>query len=211
MADVEQVLREYIREHRSGGAADPLEYLERVDEGVDRRELEALIDAYLEHAPRAGFDREVFEASRAPAVVAAIEQELDARGTTWATLLPRLRAQAQIKRADLVARLAERLGVRGREDKVHRYYNAMEHEQLDPARISPRVFEALAGLVGTTADALRRAAPKPDDRLLQAAPPAFARSAPWETDADAVAAAPAPAASVSPPEWDDVDQLFRGG
>src|SRR3954453_843448 len=53
MSDVEQVLREDIREHRAGGDADPRAFLARVQARGDRLELEALIDAYLEHAPRA--------------------------------------------------------------------------------------------------------------------------------------------------------------
>src|SRR3954452_4649983 len=53
MSNVEQVLREYIREHRAGGDADPRAFLSRVQDDGDRLELEALIDAYLEHAPRA--------------------------------------------------------------------------------------------------------------------------------------------------------------
>src|SRR3954447_8768536 len=59
MSDVEQVLREYIREHRAGGDADPRAFLERVEDPGDRLELEALIDAYLEHAPRLHVDLSV--------------------------------------------------------------------------------------------------------------------------------------------------------
>src|SRR5437667_88545 len=50
MTDVDRLLREYIEEHRAGGEADPLAYVERL-EGTDRAELEALIDAYLARAP----------------------------------------------------------------------------------------------------------------------------------------------------------------
>ena len=49
---------------------------------------------------------------------------------SWRKVLPRLRMAARVKRDDLVAQLADRLGVPDREDKVARYYNAMEHEQL---------------------------------------------------------------------------------
>lgn len=207
MADVEQVLREYIREHRSGGEADPLVYLARVDEGVDRLELEALIDAYLEHAPRAEFDADAFAASAGPAVVAEIERALDTGSESWRVVLPRLRNQATLKREVLVERLAERLGVSGREKKVARYYNAMEHEQLDPAGISERVFEALAAIVNTSVDALKRSAPAPTHGVADA--PAFARLAPWEADEEAVAAAPP--ATAAQQVWDEVDELFRGG
>src|SRR3954466_14775975 len=69
MSDVEQVLREYIREHRAGGEADPLRFVARVDDPVDRRELEALIDAYLEHAPRASVAPAAMSAPAAEALV----------------------------------------------------------------------------------------------------------------------------------------------
>src|SRR4051812_34815041 len=143
MSDVEQVLREYIREHRAGGDADPREYLTRLDEGADRLELEALIDAYLERAPRASVSSPIVPSPAVEQVVNRIEFALDAPPETWRSLLPSLRMQARLKRGELVTRLAEALGLPGREDKVARYYNAMEHEQLDPSGISPRVFEAL--------------------------------------------------------------------
>jgi hypothetical protein len=206
MSDVEQVLRDYIREHRAGGEADPREFLDRVDERGEKLELEALIDAYLEHAPRADVLFGVAPAPAAEAVVDRIEQALDQPVQTWRALLPSLRMHARLKRSELVSRLAAALGVTGREDKVARYYNAMEHEQLDPDEISPRVFDALAALVHTTTDALRNAAPRP------APPPTasvlYARLAPWDADEDAVAASPAQAPEL---EWDEVDELFRGG
>jgi hypothetical protein len=210
MGDVEQVLRDYVREHRAGGEADPREYLTRVGDRGDRLALEALIDAYLENVPRAAVDASVTSAA-GEAVVDRVLDELGAPTQTWRVLLPSLRMQAKLKRDELVQRLAGALGVAGYEPKVARYYNAMEHEQLDPAGVSERVFSALASIVNTSVDALRRAAPQPPAGTIPDM--AFARSAPWETDSLATAA-PAPAASISPPskpEWDEVDQLFRGG
>lgn len=205
MSDVEQVLREYIREHRAGGDADPRRYLARVDDPTDRLELEALIDAYLEHAPRARVD--VSQLGGLERVVDRIEAELDAPVATWRTLLPQLRMNARLKRGELVERLTAALGLQGREQKVARYYNAMEHEQLDADGISPRVFDVLAGIVATTADVLRRAAPAPrvygiDDSAV------YARLAPWDADEEAVAAMPETAPDL---DWDEVDELFRGG
>lgn len=208
MSDVEQVLREYIREHRAGGDADPRVYLSRLDDRVDRLELEALIDAYLEHAPRARVDLATANDPVAEAVVDRVVAELDAPAT-WRVVLPRLRMNARLKRSELVARLAAALGLQGREAKVARYYNAMEHEQLEPDGISDRVYEALAGIVRVPVDAIRNAAPGTGPALLQAVDDAvFARLAPWDADADAVAAAPSQSPDL---DWDDVDELFRGG
>ena len=52
MSDVESVMREYVRRYEAGESADPSELLAEV-EGLDRRGLEALIDAYLASAASA--------------------------------------------------------------------------------------------------------------------------------------------------------------
>ena len=48
--DVQKLLSEYIAEHRAGGEADPIAYLDRADD-ADRPELTELIDAYLVRSP----------------------------------------------------------------------------------------------------------------------------------------------------------------
>src|SRR5256885_645476 len=51
MPDVERLLRSFIADFEADRSTRPQAYLEQVG-GTDRRELEALIDAYLERAPR---------------------------------------------------------------------------------------------------------------------------------------------------------------
>ena len=206
------MLRDYIREHRSGGEADPLAYLELV-EGADRRELEVLIDEYLARAPRQRFDPEDYERSRAPALVSQIERAFEGESGTWPALLPRLRMAAQLRRKELVRRLAEALGVPDREAKVERYYNAMEHGTLPAPGVSDRVLAALGSIVGESVESLRAAG----RALGPSAPPAaaaadavFARVAPWESDADAAAAESRERLAALEP-WDEVDELFCGG
>src|ERR1700712_4117311 len=114
MTDVQRLLEAFIAEDRAGGSADPAAYLARTS-GVERAELEALIDGYLARAPRRAFDRAAFEASPAAARVVA---SLAGSSGTWPALLPRLRDRARLKRDVLVARLAAELGVGGREAKV---------------------------------------------------------------------------------------------
>jgi hypothetical protein len=211
MTDVDRLLREYIEEHRAGGEADPLAYVERL-EGTDRAELEALIDAYLARAPGRDWDPEAYRGSPAEQVVAALTESLGGVSGSWPVLLPELRNRARIRRDELVGRLADALGVGGREEKVAYYYNQMEHGLLEPAGVSDRVLDALAAIVDTTRDALRRAGQR-------VAPPAaaegavFARTA--HPDADHLAAY-APRGQASPargagPERDEVDELFLGG
>ena len=206
MTDVNRLLEEFIAADRSG-VADPAQFLARVD-GLDRAELEALIDGYLARAPRRAFDRAAFEASPAAGVVAS----LAGSSGTWPALLPRLRHRARLKRTELVARLASELGVGGREAKVASYYHAMEQGALPSAGVSDRVLEALGRIVGESAAVLRAAgslAPPPPP----AAPAAFARRASPapEFAAPAAAAGGFAEAAAEPPPRDEVDELFTGG
>ena len=153
---VEHLLQQFIQADRAG-EADPLAYLERV-EGADRAELAALIDGYLARAPRRPFDREGFETSRARAVTEEVGRSLGGVSGEWPALLPRLRHRAKLRRAQVVANLAEALGAGGAQtDKVARYYHGMEQGTLPADGVSDRVRDALARIVGATAQELRDA------------------------------------------------------
>jgi hypothetical protein len=203
MTDLNELLKEYIEEHRAGGEADPLAYLERAS-GRERAQLEAMIDAYLRRAPRREWDPSAYERSPAPRIVESLGRSLGGQAGLWPSLLPRLRTSARIRRGELVAQLADRLGAGSKRDKVADYYNQMEQGRLPAAGVSDDVLEALGKIVGQTRESLRRAGravtpgePAPDEL------PAMTRVT---READE---APAPA----PPreEWDEVDRLFRGG
>lgn len=207
MSDVERLLADYIAEHRAGGEADPREHLTRASP-ADRRELAALIDAYLARAPRQAFDEAGFRGSSAERTVDELERAVAGQAGLWPALLPRLRDQAGVKRSELVERLAATLGVSDRQDKVAGYYHAMEQGLLPAQGVSDRVLRALGQIIGESAQALRQAGraltPPAEGRAVTAA--AFARRA-------YAAPAEAPPAGAQPPadaEWDEVDELFRG-
>jgi len=212
MSDVERLLHEYIAEHRAGGEADPLAYLERV-EGTDRAELAELLDAYLERAPGRDWDPVAYRGSAAERLVEGLDRSLRGQAGLWPSLLPRLRERARVRRADLVARLAEGLGVGDRQEKVAAYYHEMEQGQLASARVSGRVLEVLGGILGTSAEALREAGealgpagPSPSESAV------FARMArPSAEYQDEVRATARDRAEAQRVEWDEVDELFRGG
>jgi hypothetical protein len=209
MSDVERLLAEYKRAHRSGAASDPRPFLERVS-GTDREQLAGLIDAYLARAPRSRFDEAGFRDSPAMAVAESVQRSLSGAGGLWPALLPRLRTRARIRRADLVAELAARLGAQSQQAKVAGYYHQMEQGLLPASGVSDTVLDALGSIVGSTRDALRRAGELP-----AAGGPAaeggavFARRS-YLREPDALLAA-----GESTPEidagWDEVDRLFRGG
>jgi hypothetical protein len=201
MTDMHRLLEEFIAEDRSG-VADPALYLARVS-GVDRSELEALIDAYLARASRRAFDRAAFESSPARGVAAS----LAGSSGTWPALLPRLRHRAQLRRAEVVSRLAAALGAADREAKVAGYYHAMEQGTLPAAGVNDRVLEALGRIVGESTEVLRTAgqATHSPPRLGGAAFARVASPAPEFASPPAAAAPPAPRA-----ERDEIDDLFTG-
>lgn len=206
MTTVDDQFARFRAAYRSGEAADPRPFLDQLT-GPDRRELEALIDAFLASAPPRDYSPEAFAEFKQDPGRARLRRAVDARlAETWPALLPRLRAEARITRQTLVGRLAQALGVTGREEKVAAYYHRMEAGRLEPSGVSERVLEALGAIVGTSAERLRAAG-----RSVLPPPPAspgpvFARTA-------APAAPPAvdgPAA-VDREAPDDVDELFTGG
>jgi hypothetical protein len=199
MTDVDRLLEEFIASDRAG-VADPAVFLARVS-GIDRAELEALIDGYLARAPRRAFDRAAFSSSPALGVVAS----LAGSSGTWPALLPRLRDRAQLRRAEVVSRLAAALGAGDRESKVASYYHAMEQGTLPASGVSDRVLEALGRIVGESVEVLRAAG-----RATQSP-----QAAGGETFARVASPAPefaAPAAAASPRklERDEIDDLFAG-
>lgn len=208
MAEVDRLLRDYIARFESEGFADPREFLSEL-EGRDRTELAALIDGYLEHsAPPKDWDPEGFEGSLAQRAVTQLTEQ-------WAgDELPRelvaLRTERKLKRSELVAKLAEALEVSGKQEKVALYYHRMEHGLLPAEGISTRVFSALASLLGTSAEALRRAASPPGASEDAATFARLARPdvAKLETF-DALEGAPSPERKSE--DWDEVDRLFLGG
>jgi hypothetical protein len=209
MTDVERLLTEYKEAHR-GGEGDPRPFLERAS-GADRELLAALIESYLEEAPRRQFSSQVFLDSPAAPVAEAVERSLAGSAGLWPALLPRLRTQARLKRADLVHELAARLGAESKQEKVGSYYHQMEQGLLPAAGVSDTVLEALGRIVGVAAESLRRAGELPaagPPRMDEAA--VFARTTQAQPDAGAAAAAPRAPAPGPGDERDEVDRLFRG-
>src|SRR5690242_738873 len=75
MPDVDELLKQYIEDHRAGGEADPRGYLAQV-EGTDRSELAALIDAYLVRSPGQPWDEGAYTGSPAERVVESLRESL---------------------------------------------------------------------------------------------------------------------------------------
>jgi hypothetical protein len=205
MTDVDRLLGEYKKAHLSGDAPDPRPYLARAADPADRELLAALIDAYLSQAERRPFDAAAFASSQAATVAEEVQRSLAGAGGLWPALLPRLRTHARLRRAELVAELAARLGAQSQRDKVALYYHQMEQGLLPEKGVSDTVLDAIGKIVGYTGEALRKAGQMPAP-----GPPRTDEGAVFARATYGEPAASAEESERPAEEWDEVDRLFRG-
>jgi hypothetical protein len=210
MADLDRLLDELAADYEAGREVDPAALLDRADPD-QRQELAARIDSYLMTAPPRRWDPEAYEGSLAQQAVDRVYESIVAESGTWRELLPTLRDQAQIRRADLVSRLAAALGFTAapQVEKVGGYYNRMEHGQLRPAGVSARVIDALAEILGTEPGRIRAAGggAEPEGEGLAFARTAFPNAEFADTDMDA----PVERRAADEPGRDEIDALFLDG
>lgn len=154
MTLVQELFAEYVFAERDGNG-DPRPFLKRA-EPADREQLAEMIDSYLATAPGRKWDPDAFQGSRAQALTESLDRALNGVSGTWPVVLPSLRERAQIKRADLVRKLAEKLGFPDQRQVVGEYYHGMEYGTLDSAGVNGRVLDVLGDILGTGGDALRR-------------------------------------------------------
>jgi hypothetical protein len=212
MPELERLFTEFVERHLAGENPDPWSYIDQLP-GEEREKLEELIDAYFVGAPPRSWDADAYKGSSAERIADALDRSFRGQAGLWPAVLPRLRDRARLTRGALVERLAAALGVGARHEKVAAYYHEMEQGLLPSAGVSGRVLDVLAGIVGTSTEALRRAGePLSGKPPVDAAAASFARKA-----------MPAPPEYAAPPEameqreqdrkveWDEVDELFTGG
>jgi hypothetical protein len=212
MSDVQRLLGEYKRAHGDSADADPRPFLAQAT-GTDRELLAGLIDAYLEAAPRRELDAAALRASPAGAVAEGVQRSLEGQSGMWPSVLPRLRARARLRRAELVGQLAARLGAQAEEEKVALYYHQMEQGLLPERGVSETVLEALGQIVDWSGEALRKAGQMPAPGPPRSDPGAvFARTTVGRVAPPPPGQAPSEGAAAEATEdWDEVDRLFRGG
>lgn len=212
----DQVLSDFIDAWNAGRRPRVREYLGRVD---DERAREALADAiadWLELAPAPALDDAARADVRRQPAVDAVLGGVEAGAGLWPELLPRLRERGGLSVGDLAARLAERfsLGAPQRE-RAAGYLDRLERGELEPARVSRRLLDALGDLLGLSgaslADAggfgvrLRPPAAAGGGTLLRADGPAGDAIVRDLEVLSRAATTPAPA------PMDEVDRLFTGG
>ena len=214
MSDPQQLFRQFADAYDRDGSADPRAYLART-QGLDREELGALIEGFLERAPRRQWDAAAFSGSVAEQAItraaAQAESPVGEAARGWPEILPSLRTQARLKRRTLVQRLSAALGFADQEERVAAYYHRMEQGQLAPSGVSTRVLEALSEIVGTSVESLRRAG-EAGELAGEAGGEVFARvGAPADASSSptSIAVRSASIEQAEPP--DELDLLFIGG
>lgn len=207
MTHPDQILSEFIDAWNAGRRPDVDEFLGRVPD-EQQAELAEEITTFLAFAPTPAYDEAALSALRADPAVAAAAQALAGESSQWPMLLPRLRERAGLSLADVARQVSSFLGLGGREEKTERYLADMERDALDPSGVSRRVLDALGRVLGTDATDLGSAGDaggwaRPAPALLRGKADELQISD-LETLADAMT-------TDSPVDWDEVDELFRGG
>ena len=206
MASHSELLDDFIAAWNAGKRPSVEAYLERAPE-AERDELAGLINAFLDQAPVPAFTRQTLAEIQAEPAVAELSALLESQAGVWPSLLPRLRRRAKLTRDQVVEALSKQLGLAGREMKVKGYYHQMESGTLDPRGVSARVLESLAGVFKVPVGELEEGG---DFEVSAGLVPdtAFARSYQMQE----LPGGPIPAdRGESPGDWDEVDELFRGG
>jgi transcriptional regulator with XRE-family HTH domain len=196
MTTPDRILSEFVDAWRAGERPDAGEYVDRAPP-ADRAELAQQIEMFMALAPEPGYDDAAWAALTTDPAVATLAAE------PWSTLLPRERARHGLTLDGLAAALAERLGIAA--PKTRAYLDDLEHDRLRPERLSQRLLDALAGLLGTPAAWLERA----HGTTTAPAGALYRRQGDTTVEHDLEVIADAMLADAD--EWDEVDELFQGG
>ena len=206
MTTIEQLVGQFIDDWNAGRRPDVLAFLERAAPG-DRDALASQLETWLELAPTPAYDQPTRQSiASEPALLTALDAAAAMRAPL-AERLPTLRDRAGLAIRDVAARLTQLFDLDD-ELRTVAYLEQIERDELDERRLSRRLLDALAAILGADTDQLT-----PGPGAL-AGGQAFFRA---EQDADAwiaedidvlsrAALAPAPATPM-----DDLDRLFLGG
>ncbi len=215
LISTEQLLSEFIDDWNAGRRPDVRAYLQRVPEGADRDALADQIGSWLEVAPTPVYDAPARAAIRADPVVQRVFGAVGEDAGLWPQVLPVLRQRSGFSVSELASQLTERFGLGTREvERAESYLERLERGELEASRLSRRLVDALAQLLGVTPGTLSGAG-----AFGHGLRPAAAGGTLFRRDGDAgdwvaedlevlsmAASEPAP-----PQALDELDRLFVGG
>jgi hypothetical protein len=209
-SDPDRILSEFIDAWNAGGRPDVDDYVARVAP-EERGELADQLISFLSFAPTPAYSDAALDAIRAEPVVAGALAAPGRRGGLLPALLTRLRQRSSLTTPQLAGELVRALELAGdRQEKTASYLDRLERGELEPTRVSRRVFDVLARVLGVSRDELEAAGdlggwgPRPATMFRAEDEAARAVSRHLEILAEALEA-PGGAGR------DEVDDLFLGG
>jgi hypothetical protein len=214
MSSTEQVLSEFVDAWTAGRRPRVIEYLARVPDGPERDALAEQIGTWLEVAPAPPYDPATRAQIRAEPAVRHVLGAAGEDAGLWPTVLPQLRVNAGLSVPQVAARMVDRFGLGGgTADRAADYLERMERGELEAARVSRRLLDALGELLGASGATLAAAG-----RLGGAMRPAAAGGTLFRAGEDAgaqvardIEALSRAAMRPAPPPMDELDRLFTGG
>lgn len=156
MTDAQEMLRAFAEEWEAGLRPDVEGFLAAVP-AHQQSELADAIQAFLCRAPVPRYDEQTLGELEASQPVREAARAIDGRTGTWPLLLPSLRRQRRLTRAEAAQRLATELGFSSAHQRVRQHLHSMEYGTADALCVSDRVLVALASVLGTTFSDLARA------------------------------------------------------
>jgi transcriptional regulator with XRE-family HTH domain len=207
MSALDGLLSEFIDAWNAGARPRVEDFLARA--APERRgALAGALGDWLAVAPAPPYDAAARAAIRSEPVLQAV-LAATASDAGWPELLPRLRDRAGLALRELGERVAAAVGLPGEGLRTAGYLERMERGELEAARVSQRLLDALGGALGISGRALAEAG---------AQRPALSSGALFRGEsrhADAIAeefeALAEAALRPAPPPMDELDRLFLGG
>jgi hypothetical protein len=142
----------------TGHRPDVDDYLARADE-PERGELAELLMSFISLAPTPAYSDEALAAIRAEPVVAEALAAAGEGAGLFPALLARFRARFAMSTDEVAGELVELLRLpEDQQAKTAGYLERLEHGELEPARVSRRVFDALARVFRVPREQLEGAA-----------------------------------------------------
>ncbi|MCW3045719.1 MAG: helix-turn-helix protein [Solirubrobacterales bacterium] len=156
-SDRDRALSEFIDAWNAGRRPDVDDYVSRIAP-EERGELADQLMSFLSFAPTPAYSDAALDAIRAEPIVAAALAAPGRRGGLLPALLARLRQRSSLTTPQLAGELVRVLDLSGdRQEKTASYLERLERGELEPTRVSRRVFDALARVFGVSRDELEAA------------------------------------------------------
>ena len=213
-ADRDRILSEFIDAWNAGQRPDVDDFLGRVPAG-EQSDLADMLASFLTFAPTPRYSDATLEDIRAEPVVAAALAASGRRGGLLPTLLTSLRERLALTPHELASKLVGALELpTEKAPKTASYVERLERGELDPSRVSRRVFDALARILGVPRDELEGAADLGSRGAVRTTAPAPVFRADEDAARDVSRHLDVLADALQAPGGagrDEVDDLFLGG